>query len=851
MGKEIKRRNDFIFKQGTTFQPFDFTIIDVDGKPMDLTGCSVRLTVADSKNIVMDKPMTIGPNIGEVSYDLQSTDIVAAGNYNMEIVVTFPNGKKEIFPDDDYMKLKVSSTLTGGIGDVVTPSQYDVIMSNYDQLSAEVNQKASSVNGVNPDTGGDVQIPVPVSLDELTDNSTHRTVTDDQIALLYELSTSTVKSINNIPADPNGNINIDATNLSGLSIERPVDPKLGTFYFDTTIGKPIWYKGSGVWVDSTGSNLPAPDTTPPSEVTSLSVGATTSSSIVLNWVLSASGDVANYEIYYSIDGGVNYTLASKTVLASATSYTVTGLASSTSYMFKIIGVDTSGNKSVGATTTGLTISGTLTPVLSDDFARADSTTSPGTTDSYKGGTNKAWTVFGSGGLGINAGRIYAPTGTGQGFLDAGIADARMEATVTNVGNGHNFYFRVDSNGRYYRYAYNASGWYLQEQNSTFTTVDTITGGPVLKANDVVAIEVQGTTSKLYVNNVLIRTNTLADLLTNTGFGIGFSSTPLGYADNFVVSPLTSVPASGGGGGTPPSGATATGPITAKPLSYVEVTAYGATGSDSTDVTSKIQSAINDASSKGTALSFPAGTYWINPATGLTIPSNMTIWFDQGATVKALGTSSSTYFMLKIWNATNVKILGYPTLVGDKTLHVGTGGESGMGFGLANSSNVLIENANVTNCWGDGIYIGDNTGAAVPYNKDITVLNSIFDANRRQGMSVISAVNLTVKNCKFTNTTGNTAGPCAGVDFEPNRVNQLFQNVNFDSCTFTNNQGHGIWGDFYYINASANPVSINITNSIVSGNLGQIYGTPGVQSQIATRSTVKGYVKVNGTFIYNK
>jgi hypothetical protein len=54
-----------------------------------------------------------------------------------------------------------------------------------------------------------------------------------------------------------------------------------------------------------------------------------------------------------------------------------------------------------------------------------------------------------------------------------------------------------------------------------------------------------------------------------------------------------------------------------------------------------------------------------------------------------------------------------------------------------------------------------------------------------------------------------------------------------------------------MNSSGHPISINITNATVTGNQGLIYGTPGMQSQIATRSTVAGYIKVNGSFIYNK
>lgn len=40
--------------------------------------------------------------------------------------------------------------------------------------------------------------------------------------------------------------------LSGDTASRPAAPAAGWMYFDTTLGQPIWYDGSG-WVDATGT----------------------------------------------------------------------------------------------------------------------------------------------------------------------------------------------------------------------------------------------------------------------------------------------------------------------------------------------------------------------------------------------------------------------------------------------------------------------------------------------------------------------------------------------------------------------------------------------------------------------
>lgn len=43
--------------------------------------------------------------------------------------------------------------------------------------------------------------------------------------------------------------------LSGTTSNRPTtNLYTGLYYFDTTLGKPIWYNGSG-WVDATGTTV--------------------------------------------------------------------------------------------------------------------------------------------------------------------------------------------------------------------------------------------------------------------------------------------------------------------------------------------------------------------------------------------------------------------------------------------------------------------------------------------------------------------------------------------------------------------------------------------------------------------
>jgi hypothetical protein len=54
----------------------------------------------------------------------------------------------------------------------------------------------------------------------------------------------------------------DATNglirrLSGCgaTADRPIKTVTGQMYYDTTLGKPIWRHGSGVWKDAQGTTV--------------------------------------------------------------------------------------------------------------------------------------------------------------------------------------------------------------------------------------------------------------------------------------------------------------------------------------------------------------------------------------------------------------------------------------------------------------------------------------------------------------------------------------------------------------------------------------------------------------------
>ncbi|NCU33686.1 MAG: right-handed parallel beta-helix repeat-containing protein, partial [Candidatus Moranbacteria bacterium] len=117
------------------------------------------------------------------------------------------------------------------------------------------------------------------------------------------------------------------------------------------------------------------------------------------------------------------------------------------------------------------------------------------------------------------------------------------------------------------------------------------------------------------------------------------------------------------------------------------------------------------------------------------------------------------------------------------------GEWRNAISLLSSENIKIQNLTLLSSGGDGIYIGRVNGEKMNYCKNVLIDNVVCDDNNRQGISVISAENLIVRNSVFKNTRG--APPEAGIDFEPNEQGERLVNCLVENCRFEENNGKGI------------------------------------------------------------
>lgn len=207
---------------------------------------------------------------------------------------------------------------------------------------------------------------------------------------------------------------------------------------------------------------------------------------------------------------------------------------------------------------------------------------------------------------------------------------------------------------------------------------------------------------------------------------------------------------------------------------------------SVSYTREIQLAISFASANNQILVMPNFPILIDPTgtdfSGLSIPDNSHIVFDSASMLIMKPNDLEAYELVSIRDKNNI-IIERPKLKGDKYSHTGTEGEWGNCLSIrGNSNNVFIINPEITDAWGDGIYIGQIADDINSTPKNVHITNAVIDKCRRQGVSIISADGLYITNAKISNTRSRDSsftlsrGPHAGIDIEPNHFHSKLNNI---------------------------------------------------------------------------
>jgi hypothetical protein len=219
---------------------------------------------------------------------------------------------------------------------------------------------------------------------------------------------------------------------------------------------------------------------------------------------------------------------------------------------------------------------------------------------------------------------------------------------------------------------------------------------------------------------------------------------------------------------------------------------------SKDYTTYLQKAINANSN----ILFPAFPVLIN-GNGLKIGSNKTITFPDGSQLIMMPNNLTNYSVLTLLNADNVT-LNNPVVIGDRDGHLDSLGQWGQGISVRGSSNVTINNANVSKCWGDGIYLSAYHGIN---NRNITLINPYCTQNRRNGMSITNAIGLDLETPYAGYSNG--ASPYCGIDIEAETYADELQNIVVNNAKTEHNPGAGIQLGFRSILGGSNK-TIGIT-----------------------------------------
>lgn len=121
--------------------------------------------------------------------------------------------------------------------------------------------------------------------------------------------------------------------------------------------------------------------------------------------------------------------------------------------------------------------------------------------------------------------------------------------------------------------------------------------------------------------------------------------------------------------------------------------------------------------------------------------------------------------------------------------------------------MTVKDLAILSSGGDGVYVN---GAS-----DVLLENLVCDDHHRQGISVISTKNLTIRKCRFTGTCGTP--PACGTDLEPNLSRNNLENVSFEDCDFSDNASAGIHLYLGQLDSTSAPLSIRFSGCTSYGN----------------------------------
>lgn len=230
--------------------------------------------------------------------------------------------------------------------------------------------------------------------------------------------------------------------------------------------------------------------------------------------------------------------------------------------------------------------------------------------------------------------------------------------------------------------------------------------------------------------------------------------------------------------------------------------------------------------------------------GLSIYSDNVILFDDKSEIILKPSTNKEYEILRLHSVDNVKIIN-PVIKGDREKRKDSNGEWGMGIAIRSSNNIAIINANISNCWGDGLYIGRSFNKRPSMN--VTVSNSVFNFNRRNGISIVSGKNITIKDVVVSNTLG--TNPMSGIDIEPSSHVDEIDNILVKDVNTYNNGNMGLVINLKrLVGAKQKTSRIKVENFIDNNSKVGFYISQ--LNDVSNNLKLRGYININNITLIN-
>jgi FG-GAP-like repeat len=299
------------------------------------------------------------------------------------------------------------------------------------------------------------------------------------------------------------------------------------------------------------------------------------------------------------------------------------------------------------------------------------------------------------------------------------------------------------------------------------------------------------------------------------------------------------------------------------MTTVYADAYGFNASDAT---AALQAAIDSGADK--IIVRNQGTPWLVSRT-IQLKSNQEIRFEPDVVVRAKSGSflKNTDSLFQALSLNNIKLVGEGVGVNQATLAMNKNEFSdnnpnsyGHIIAIQGTDNYTISGLTLTGAGGDGVIIDSASyGRPIPtpntlnYSDRGLIDNVTSNNNRRNGLSIISAQNLTVTNSKFTNSS--LTSPATGIDIEPDFSYNRLSNIKLNNVDISGNQGHGLALILNAIDNNSTPISIDVNGATIDGNeatgikIGSYY-TPAYPNSNNPNSTSNGVINISNVTISN-